>query len=206
MFQTFTKDQETIVFEVVYKPIKHVYFKDLGDYIRISCSPKMKQKDIIKILDHNFDKIMKLKQRKVKTKTHKYQLWGQAIDEVTFYHGLVVNEKNLIKRYILETEQQIKLFEEKLETVLKTLNLKLVPTKVKKLKSKYGSCQIVKKEITINAFMAKLDPIYLYYVLLHEYCHLNVANHSKAFYNELSKVLVNHKEIQKNLRKHVITF
>ena len=70
------------------------------------------------------------------------------------------------------------------------LNLTLKPTKVKVLKSKFGSCQIIKKEITINAF---LDPMYLYYVLLHEYCHLIQANHSKAFYNLLDQVMPMHK-------------
>ena len=55
-------------------------------------------------------------------------------------------------------------------------------------------------------FLAKVDPIYLYYVLLHEYCHLIEANHSSAFYKLLDVLMENHKVIQKDLRKYVITF
>lgn len=206
MINTYSKNGDVIIYEVKYKQIKHVYFKDLGDMIQISCNPKMKTNELLRIIDHNFDKIIKLKSKRKKLKTEKYQLWGKVLSEKEFFETLIPSDKHLIKKYISETEKQIKILEPKLSSALKILNLDLVPTKVKKLKSKYGSCQIIKKEITINAFLAKLDPSYLYYVLIHEYCHLNVANHSSAFYNELSKVLINHKEIQKNLRKHVITF
>ena len=87
---------------------------------------------------------------------------------------------------------------------LKPVGLSPLPTKVKWLKSKYGSCHIRKHEITLNAFLAKLDVVYLKYVLLHEYAHIIVPNHQKPFYEVLDKLMPEHKSIQKALKKHHI--
>jgi predicted metal-dependent hydrolase len=87
---------------------------------------------------------------------------------------------------------------------LKPFHLHPLPTKIKYLKSKFGSCHTRKKEITMNAYLAKLDLIYTKYVLLHEYAHLLVPNHQKPFYDVLDLMMPGHRSIQKALRKHHI--
>ncbi len=202
----YQKGDQTIGYHITYKRIKHIYFRDGKDHIKITANHQMKESDILKVLDRHFDKLLKMVGRKTKQETAKYQLWGIPLDQDTFYGGVMPTEKNLLSILKHETIKKIEALEPILINDLRKLGLNLVPTKVKKLKTKFGSCQIIKKEITINSFLAKLDPIYLYYVLLHEYCHLIVSNHSKAFYQVLDRVMVDHKKIQKNLRKHVISF
>lgn len=206
MIETYTKGQDTIHYKLVFKSIKHVYFRKKEDHILISANQKMTKKQVLNILDYNFSKLMTYQSKTKRKAAHAYQLWGQELSQDTFFGEKAHTQANLESILKLETLKQIKVFEEKLIDDIAKLNLTLKPTKVKVLKSKFGSCQIIKKEITINAFLAKLDPMYLYYVLLHEYCHLIQANHSKAFYNLLDQVMPMHKMIQKDLRKYVITF
>lgn len=206
MIEQYTKNNQTIQYKIIFKTIKHVYFRKKDDYFLISANRKMNKKQVLSILDSHFNKLVSYQTKKRRQTTEKFQLWGSKLSEDEFFDGLENTQKNYEKILIDKTVSQIKIFESQLINDLSKLNLTLKPTKVKLLKSKFGSCQIIKKEITINAFLAKVDPIYLYYVLLHEYCHLIEANHSSAFYKLLDVLMENHKVIQKDLRKYVITF
>lgn len=206
MIEQYTKNNQTIQYKIVFKTIKHVYFRKKDDYFLISANRRMNKKQVLSILDGHFHKLVSFQTKKRRQTTEKFQLWGTKLSEDEFFDGLENTQKNYEKILIDKTVSQIKIFESQLINDLSKLNLTLKPTKVKLLKSKFGSCQIVKKEITINAFLAKLDPIYLYYVLLHEYCHLIEANHSSAFYKLLDVLMETHKVVQKDLRKYVITF
>ncbi len=206
MIETYSKNNKLIQYKIIFKPIKHVYFRNKSDYILITANDKMKVNQVLNILDFNFDKLLKYQLKPKRQTTEKYQLWGQVLSLEQFFGEHPNNQKNYETILKTETINQIKNFEKRLSQDLEKLNLTLKPTKVKVLKSKFGSCQIIKKELTINAFLAKLDPVYLYYVLLHEYSHLLVANHSKAFYSLLDQLMPMHKTIQKDLRKYVITF
>jgi len=206
MIEQYIKNNQTIQYKIVFKTIKHVYFRKKDDYFLISANRRMNKKQVLSILDGHFHKLVSFQTKKRRQTTEKFQLWGTKLSEDEFFDGLENTQKNYEKILIDKTVSQIKIFESQLINDLSKLNLTLKPTKVKLLKSKFGSCQIVKKEITINAFLAKLDPIYLYYVLLHEYCHLIEANHSSAFYKLLDVLMETHKVVQKDLRKYVITF
>src|SRR5690554_2872118 len=206
MIETYNKNNKSIQYKIIFKPIKHVYFRSKSDYILITANDKMKVNQVLNILDFNFDKLLKYQLKPKRLTTEKYQLWGQVLSLEQFFGEHANNQKNYETILKTETINQIKNFEKRLSQDLEKLNLTLKPTKVKVLKSKFGSCQIIKKELTINAFLAKLDPVYLYYVLLHEYSHLLVANHSKAFYSLLDQLMPMHKTIQKDLRKYIITF
>lgn len=206
MIKTYTKNNKTIQYKIIFKPIKHVYFRKKEDHILISANRKMTTNQVLSILDHNFDKLVNYEVKQRRIQTPKYILWGKAYSEDEFFQGKTPTKEHYEALLKTETIRQINAFENQLSNDISKLGLTLKPTKVKVLKSRFGSCQIIKKEITINAFLAKLDPIYLYYVLLHEYCHIIVPNHSKAFYNLLDQLMPSHKSIQKALRKYVITF
>lgn|SRR5690554_352191 len=206
MIETYSKHNKSIQYEIVFKPIKHVYFRKKDDHIIITANQKMSKNQVLTILDDNFEKLIYMQTKKNRYEADRYQLWGEKLTEDEFYQNKIVNQKNYERILIDETAKQIKAFESRLTIDLKKVNLSLKPTKVKLLKSKFGSCQIIKKEITINAFLARLEPVFLYYVLLHEYCHLIVPNHSKSFYDLLDQLMPQHKTVQKMLRKYVITF
>lgn len=206
MIGIYEKHNQKVSYKIVFKPIKHVYFRKQSDYILISANQNMSTKQVLNILDMHFEKLISYQKVNKRQTTNEFQLWGEVLTPETYFKGQEHTIKNYQQILIDETAKQIDSFKDKLSQDLMKLNLEFMPTKVKLLKSKFGSCQVIKKEITINAFLAKLDPVYLYYVLLHEYCHLKEANHSKAFYKLLDDIMPMHKSVQKALRKYVITF
>lgn len=204
--KTFKKGHVEFNFEIKYKKIKHIYFRFKDDVLYISANSKLTENQVIESIELNLDRILSLKIKKQRLESSSYQLWGNVLSKEEFFEDKIPSEKLMHEIYINETKKMILDLEDKVNLCLHIWGLKPVEIKVKPLKTKYGSCQIVKKVITINSFLAKLDPIYLYYVLLHEYAHLLVPNHQKEFYQKLDLVMKNHKEVQKNLRKHTIMF
>ncbi|MBR7181752.1 MAG: DUF45 domain-containing protein [Clostridia bacterium] len=75
---------------------------------------------------------------------------------------------------------------------------------VKWLESRWGSCRPARNLITLNLKLLFLHPAYGDYVLLHEYCHYRVLNHSADFYRELERVCPHHAEARKYLNRAVI--
>ena len=73
---------------------------------------------------------------------------------------------------------------------------------IRAMRRRWGSCSS-KGRITINSELIKLESRYLEYVILHELCHLRHHNHSQEYYNLLSEVCPNWKEIRKNLRNYI---
>ena len=55
--------------------------------------------------------------------------------------------------------------------------------------------------VRVNIVLAKAEINYLYYVIMHEYAHTKVFNHSKDFYNLLEKLMPNYKYYDKNIKK-----
>ena len=206
VIKTFNHGEISFQFTIKYKKIKHIYFRFKDDMLIVTANHKLLESQIIESIKLNLDRILKLKVKKKRVETTKYQLWGKTLSEDEFFKTLEHNEVNMHKIYVEETKKMISYLENNILEQLEVLKLRPVPIIVKPLKTKYGSCQIIKKVITINSFLAKLEPIYLYYVLLHEYAHLLVPNHQKEFYEKLDLVMKNHKQVQKNLRKHTIMF
>lgn len=60
--------------------------------------------------------------------------------------------------------------------------------KIKDLKSQWGNCYHKRNLITLNLRLAVYDLNVIRSVVYHEYCHFVYQNHSKDFYNLLSKV------------------
>ena len=68
-------------------------------------------------------------------------------------------------------------------------------------KAKWGSCDnndIMK----LNWKCIMLKPYLIDFIIYHEITHLKEMNHSKYFYNELSKICKNHKEYRIELKKN----
>lgn len=86
----------------------------------------------------------------------------------------------------------IKLFEELIKKYCSLMNLNNkietfnITFTVKKLKSKWGSCDIAKKHIVLNLELMKYPIHAIEYIILHELTHLIYPNHSKDFYNTIT--------------------
>lgn len=72
--------------------------------------------------------------------------------------------------------------------------------------SRWGSCLPKKGTITLNTKLFETPRICIEYVVMHEFCHFLVPNHSKAFYTLLGTMMPNWKQRKELLesRNYVI--
>ena len=73
--------------------------------------------------------------------------------------------------------------------------------RVRSMKTRWGSCTPQNNSITLNLRLAFAPLSCSRYVLLHEYCHFRVPNHSDDFYRELSGVCPAWKEEKRKLEE-----
>ncbi len=71
----------------------------------------------------------------------------------------------------------------------------------RKMTSKWGSCMPSKAKITMNTNLIYMPVECIEYVLLHEYAHMIVPNHSTRFYDVIKYHMPNYKKIQNILKE-----
>ncbi len=72
---------------------------------------------------------------------------------------------------------------------------------VKKMKTKWGSCNIEQRRIWLNLELVKKPPECLEYILVHELIHLHERNHNERFRGLLDKFMPNWPLMQRRLNK-----
>ena len=75
------------------------------------------------------------------------------------------------------------------------MNVHCMGTKIRKMSSRWGSCNTTKATITFNFNLIYKDERFLEYVVVHELAHLIEANHSSAFYKILDDILPEHRKM-----------
>ena len=93
------------------------------------------------------------------------------------------------------------LLEKRLNDLSMSLNLPYNTFKTNVYKAKWGSCSR-NNDIKLNSLLIMLNERLIDYVILHELCHIKHFNHSKAFYNFLSKFMPNYKIAIKTLKEN----
>ena len=93
--------------------------------------------------------------------------------------------KKLIPSYIKKWEEK--------------MNLSVKEFGIKKMKTRWGTCNIRDKRIWINLELAKKPLECLEYIVVHEMVHLLEKNHSKKFYAYMDRFLPDWKEYKKIL-------
>ncbi len=76
-----------------------------------------------------------------------------------------------------------------------------INVRIRKMKTRWGSCNKTKKYINLNLNLIKKPKICIEYVVFHELAHLIYSNHSKDFYNYLSLYMSDWKEREKILNE-----
>lgn len=69
----------------------------------------------------------------------------------------------------------------------------------KNMRTRWGTCNIDKKVITLNTQLLKVDPFLTEYVICHELTHLKHRNHNKDFYSFLTSIVPDWKQREKIL-------
>ena len=73
---------------------------------------------------------------------------------------------------------------------------------IKKMKGKWGYCIPSKNQLFFNIKLVHYPKEVIDYVILHEYTHLKIPNHSREFYDFIKKDMPNYKRHIKYLKEH----
>lgn len=205
-------NNKTYPIEIIYKNNKNMYLRIKDDLKVVITAPKRTPERVItSFISNNIDYIKKiiLQKEQIKTKKQdKLEYLGNLYDICR------INEKNI---YIGDTKAfvgtKVNLdtwYKKKSKEVFETYynncfeqfkESKIKPDlKIRKMKSKWGVCNITNKTITLNQELIKLDSKYLEYVIYHELCHLKHPNHSKDFWNLVEVYIPNYKQIRKEMK------
>ena len=110
-------------------------------------------------------------------------------------------KKKVMEKWYFENAK--KLFPQFMEKWLKILDEHVEKVAIKPMKTRWGSCNYVKKYINLNTELIKRTPFEIEYVVLHELTHLKYPNHGKGFYNYIERYMPNYKIAEKMLNaKH----
>lgn len=79
-------------------------------------------------------------------------------------------------------------------------NIPIPNLKIRKMTSRWGVCNIKNHNVTLNLELSKYNMECLDYVIVHELSHFVYPNHSKEFWNLVSKYYLDYKKIRKELK------
>ena len=200
-----------LVFDVVIikKNNKNTYIRVKDENtIYVTTSYFVTKKYIEQLLDNNkkfiLSSINKIKDKKIKDQEFYYLgkkyniIILPTTDDVIISDDNIIakNEKvlkNWLKKRIIElyTSRYDYLYSIYKENIIK-------PTlKIRYMKTRWGVCNKKSVTITLNTELIKYDIDCLDYVIIHELSHLIYFDHSKSFWNQVSKYVPNYKEIRK---------
>ena len=163
------------------------------------------------ILDNNVDYLEKmLNKRKLEQEKEESFYYLGNIYDIIFVSSLkeveIVDNKIYVKDIkTLEKwykNEMINLFQERLEINYQRFNenIPYPNLKIRNMKTRWGVCNRKTKTITLNSNLIKYDITKLDYVIIHELSHFVHFDHSKNFWNLVSKYSPNYKQIRKELR------
>lgn len=198
--------------EIIYKNNKNMYLRIKDDLKIVVTAPlKISEKKIQKFVESNIYYISKViiqKEEVLAKKQDKFQYLGKLYDicyinERKIFLG---DEKALIGKNVnidnWYKKNAIEVFENYYNSCFQNFKeAKYKPLlKIRKMKGKWGVCNITNKTITLNLELIKLNQKYLIYVIYHELCHLKHPNHSKDFWTLVEKYVPNYKQIKKEMK------
>ena len=110
-------------------------------------------------------------------------------------------KKKIMEKWYFENAK--KLFLKFVEKWLEILDEHVEKVAIKPMKTRWGSCNYVKRYINLNTELIKRTPFEIEYVILHELTHLKYPNHGRGFYNYIERYMPNYKVAEKMLKaKH----
>ena len=192
--------------------MKHIYLRvEKNADIVVSAPPRTPNYVIRKLVYDNLEELVKRREnilsvagvsREYKT-GEKYFIFGQEY-ELNVEERLknrVFIENNKINIYVKDEQQnkekifnsairkllidKCKLFIEKYEPIM---NVKVKELRIKKMKTRWGTCNLEAQRIWINQELIKYPIECLEHIIVHEMTHLLEINHTPRFYSLLSNI------------------
>lgn len=219
-----------MVVEVTQKDIKNVHLSVYPPFGQVKiAAPVRMNLDTIRI--YAISKLSWIRKQQTKIKKQKRESQREYITrESHYYFGkryllkvIEYNEKhkvclkqNTIELYIkpgTNTEKRKEIIEawyrKQLKEIIpkyiakleKKMNVQVKEIGIKKMKTKWGTCNIEAKRIWLNLELAKKPIHCLEYIIIHEMTHLLERNHNTRFVSLMNNLLPNWKDIKEELNE-----
>ena len=182
--------------------------KDLKIYVTTNYFSTLKS--IQKLIEENYDRLVDMVKTQEKRSENnedfhylgkKYKIVNVEYTDFSLGENKVFMKKNfdIDKWYRKQAED---LFKRKLEEHYKTFSKKIPhPTlRIRKMKSRWGVCNIKTHIITLNLELMKREEKYLDYVIVHELSHLIYPDHSSKFWSLVEENYPKYKECRKEMK------
>ena len=191
--------------KIIRKNNKNTYIRLNENEIIVTTNYFVTNKKIKKLLEENINFLIK----RAKTFKKGFYLMGKEYEVIydekinkTYIDDnkiITKNEKSLLK---FESEKVKEIFSNRLILNYNKFseNIPFPSLRVRKMKSKWGVCNIKNISITLNYNLINYDYDCLDYVIIHELSHLVHFNHSKKFWELVQKYEPNYKNIKKKLK------
>lgn len=195
---------------IIYKNNKNIYFRFNNNTLVVTCNRFVTQKYIKELIQKNEDSLYKMYKKTLKEVESnlyfnylgdKYTIVYDNVTKNPYFEGDMIfakDEKTLNKFYDKEC---LRIFGIEVERISKYFdNIPSFSLKVRKMKTRWGVNNITRRTITLNSELLKKKVYLLDYVIIHELCHFYEANHSKRFWEHVSRYYPKYKEARKELR------
>ena len=191
---------------------KNLYIRFKDDMkIHVTCNSFITKGMIKKVLDENKNSLRRMIKtvEKKQEKSDKLFYLGKPYDIIyqedikdTIINGYQIitkNEKTFNKWY---KEETLRVFDERYVYIFNKFkeNVKSPILKIREMKTRWGVYNRLKHTITLNSKLIEFDVEKIDYVIIHELSHIIHFNHSKSFWNLVSKYCSNYREIRKEMR------
>jgi len=195
--------------EIIKKNNKNIYIRVKNNKVIITSNYFTTKNQIEKLIKDNYNSIIKMIDKDIKKqeKENNFYLFGNIYDIVYWFNNIEIKDnkiyildKNTLEKYL--NNRIKKVFKERLKYWYNVFEEKLpLPNlKIRKMTSRWGVCNLKNKNITLNYYLYKYDIECLDYVIIHELSHFIYPNHSKNFWNLVSKYCENYKSLRKKLK------
>lgn len=207
------------------RKMKNIYLKvEKNAEVVVSAPPRTPNYIIKKLIQENIDEI-KLRRNNILTNGHTVKSYASG--EKHFVFGkeytleVKISRKNSVSlcddKFILsikdEDQDREQIVTRELRKILYDIGLKFIDKhekimgvhaeqfRIKKMKTRWGTCNIEAKRIWINYELVKYPIECLEHIIVHELTHLLETNHTQRFYALLEKYYPNYKKNDKVIKE-----
>ena len=205
-------EDEVVPVKIIRKNNKNIYFRfDQDSNLVVTVPLRFNEKKVFHLIEENKKSLerMWMRSKKKQDKEDEVRLLGLKYDlviddgykEVTFDEGIIyASSKSVLDKYISNFIKKV--FTEEINKILAIMpNIPKFTLKVRKMKSRWGVCNYVKKTVTLNSELIKYEREIIDYVIVHEFSHFTHHNHSSAFWDYVSEFYPEYKKARKELRE-----
>lgn len=202
------KEYEVIIIK---KNNKNTYLRVKEDLkIYITTNYFTSKSTIKKLLKQNEKEIQKMIESQTKKNKkneffnylgNNYEIFIDDVNEVKFLDDAIfVKDMKQLEKYIKnETKCIFKQHLDKIYNIF-TEEIPYPKLKIREMKTRWGVCNKRDNSVTLNSKLMEFDLEKLDYVIIHELAHFIHFNHSKDFWNLVSKYEPNYKKIRKEMK------